>query len=327
MKAMTANDTCYSTIKSGWAKVFNTDGLSRDRIDVDEARGAFAFNIEKRQSYDEDGNALAGHFHLRRDTDGAFIPCPAVGSKFEPVQHGDVFDFIVKEIMPEIPDMKLETVGTIHGAGTGIVSATVGREFSVRGDKSPQETRLFFLNPCGRGSLVLGFNHVRLFCENRIAAARRDARKDGFTVRHTSGANIYAKAALTVIREQAKIAQTTRGRIERLGNTPITRAMLDEAMERIYPNRFERGSAAHTAIENKREEVMFQFEGGDTAQSIKDDTAWKLFNAFTYPIFNPERMERRMDRAQIAYAGAVGSRAAKVNRILDTVERITVFAA
>ena len=322
MKAMTANDTCFSTMKGHWASVFNTDGLERDHIDIEEARSALDFKIEKHPSYDAHGNELAGHFHLRRDTDDAFIPCPAVGAKFQPVQHLEVFDYICNKIMPEVPDMKLETVGTLHGAGTGLVTATVGDKFSINGDDSPHTMRLLFSNPCGRGSLVLGFTSVRIFCQNCIAAARKEARKDGFFVRHTSGAGLYVEAAVQSIAAQMRMAQALRARCERLAGLPVNKATLAKALDRIYPQRFEQGTPAFGHIEQIRHEVEFQFDGGATAQTMKGDTAWKLFNSFTYPVFNPEKLGTRMDLAEVAYNGSLGSRANKVTHILNTIEEL-----
>lgn len=322
MKAMTANDTCYSTVRGKWAGVFNTDGLERDHIDIAEARAALDFKIEKRPSYDANGNALPGHFHLRRDTDDAFIPCPGVGEKFQPVQHLDVFDYIVNDIMPHVPGMRLETVGTIHGAGTGLVTATVGDAFSIRGDDSPHRARLLFSNPCGRGSLVIGFTNVRIFCQNCIAAARKEARKDGYSVRHTRGAGILVQAAVHSIAVQARTAEALRGRCEWLAGIPVSASHLRRSLDRIYPLRFEEGTPARGRIERARREVAFQFEQGETARTMRADTAWKLFNAFTYPVFNPDRLGPRMDLAEVAYKGALGDRADKVTRIFAAVEEI-----
>ena len=325
MKAMTANDTCFSTLKKGrYSSVFNTDGREREVIDVAEARTAFDFRIEKHQSFDENGNALPGHFHLRRDTDGAFIPTGAIGDRFVPVQHLDVFDYIVNKVMPEVPQMKLETVGTLYGAGTGIVTATMGDEFRLPGDDSPQRNRLFFANPCGRGSLVIGFTSVRVFCQNCIAAARRDVRgsETGFAIRHTAGAGLNVQAALDTIRSQAHAAERLRSRCEWLTRLSVTGATLQRALDAIHPLRFDEGTPARGRIEAKREAVVRQFEGGETALTMKGDTAWKLFNAFTYPIFNPERTSERNDLADISYRGQLGGLAGRVESILSTVERI-----
>ena len=74
-------------------------------------------------------------------------------------------------------------------------------------------------------------------------------------------------------------------------------------------------------------EVMKQFEEGETAQTIEGDTAWKLFNAFTYPIFNPTSTKMTVDAAEVAYTGAVGNRAQKVSKIFNVVYNETMRMA
>ena len=320
MKALTANDTCYSTS----SLFFASDGVLRPSLDIDEVRSALDFNIEKRPSYDETGRVIPGHFHLRRDTDNAIIPCPAVGQKFTPVQHLSVFDYIVNKVMPEVPQMRLETAGTIYGAGTGLVTATMGDAFRLPGDESPHRQRLLFSNPCGRGSLVIGFTSVRVFCQNCIAAARREARHGagGFVVRHTSGADISVRAAVDAIVAQVCAAERLRRRCEWLTSRSVGLDTLRRALDEIHPLRHEVGTPARGRIEAKRDAVVAQFEGGETAQTMKGDTAWKLFNAFTYPIFNPARASERSDLADVAYTGQLGGKAGRVMEIFETIERL-----
>ena len=86
----------------------------------------------------------------------------------------------------------------------------------------------------------------------------------------------------------------------------------------------EEGTVGFTKTENRRAEVMAQFESGETAQTIQGDTAWKLFNAFTYPIYNPSTTRKTVDAAEVAYTGAVGARAQKVTKIFNTIVEETM---
>lgn len=326
MIAMTATDKC-SAIK-GLNKCFNTDGVERDFLDPAEVRENLNFTIEKCPSYDAVGRKIHGHFHLLRSDTGAFIPSAGIGNKFTPVQHVDVFDYITDEIMPKIPEMKLEAVGTLHGCGTGIVMAKIGEEFSIRGDNSPNSTRLFFSNPCnGYGSLIIGFTTVRLWCQNQIPAAVRQAGKDGFQIRHTKNAELYVGDALKVIYASIEKAREIRRKSDVLAKVNVDQAFIKRVMDSVYPFSHEEETRGFTMTQNRRNEVMEQFEGGETAQSIEGDTAWKLFNSFTYPIYNPKTMGKTMDQAEIAYQGALGLRGEKVARIFDTVYNATMRAA
>lgn len=321
MKAMTPQDRSFSTIKGRLAAVFNTDGVPRDYIDPEEARSAFDFEIIKKQSFDEMGRKIPGHYHLVRQDTNAIIPSAGIGEKFVPVQHYSVYDYICNDIMPKVPEMQLETVGTIHGCGTGIVTAKMGEDFHISGDESPSQMRLIFSNPCnGLGSLIIGFTTVRLFCQNQIAAARRSAMKnDGFAIQHTKNAELYVGSAVKSIQCQILAAQEIRRRSERLAKVEVDSTFVNNMLGRIYPFRYEPDTAGYTRNENLRGEVLAQFEGGETAMSINGNTAWKLFNSFTFPIFNPPRLGQRMDMAEIAYTGAVGQRAERVTKIFNTI--------
>jgi len=324
MIAKTMNDGGYTTVKP------NLLGFAeRDVIDVEEARRAFDFRIAKCPSYNSRGEILDGVFHLERGDTGDQIPTWGIGSKFEPVQHSDVFDMIINNVMPAVPDMRLETVGTLYGSGTGFVSAKMGDSFSLPGDTSPNNMRLTFINPCGRGSLILGFTSVRVFCQNCIRAAQRDMGNHGaFVVRHTVNAVFAVQGALTAIAAQAEEAAVLRARSERLARVSVVQRHIDAALDRVYPLDEAKMSAPSLAYNRAaREEVEFQFAAGPTAQTFTEDNGWKLLNAFTYPVFNPLRMKKNTDIADVAFKGQFGQRAEKVTRMLEAVEGVVLAAA
>lgn len=328
MIAITENDKCFST--KGLARIFNTDGVEREHLDPIEVRSAFDFNIVKKPSFDVEGRPIPGHFHLVRDDNNSFIPSAGIGTKFAPVQHFDVYDYICNKVMPKVPEMELETVGTIHGGGTGLVMAKIGDPFAIQGDDSPNTMRLMFSNPCnGYGSLIIGFTNVRLWCQNQIPVALRQAKADGFQIRHTKNAGLYVGSALEVIYASIEKAREIRRKSEGLAKVKVDAAFIKRVMDSIYPfkDEVEKGTIGYTKTENRRAEVMNQFESGDTAQTIQGDTAWKLFNAFTYPIYNPSATKKTVDAAEVAYTGAVGARADRVSRIFNTVYNETMRMA
>lgn len=326
MKALTGTDRCFSTVDGRLSSVFNTDGIRRSEIDPDEARSAFDFDVERHPSYDERGVRIPGQYHLVKSTDFSFIPSCGVGERYTPIQHRDVYDFIVRELMPKVPDLRLETVGTLYGCGTGIVIATIGDEFRLPGDESPQRKRLFFSNPCnGRGSLVLGTAMVRTYCQNQLAASVSDAWRGGdrFVVQHTRNANFHIQGALRALDTQIKALDDLCERARRLAKIHTAGALLKRVLDRIYPTgRFEVGSGAETRIRNQRDDVIEQFEMGETAMSMSvAKTAWTVFNALTFPVFNPRTVTSRTDDADIAYGGLLGSRAQRISKWFAIVER------
>jgi hypothetical protein len=320
MIAIHPNDICLST-NDVINPAFNTDGKRRTELTVEEARTALDFNIVKCPTYDRDGRRIPSLYHLQKDTDQSFIPCTGVGEKFTPVQHRDIFDYIATKVMPQVPDLKLELCGTIHGGGVGLIAAQFGDTFSLPGDKSPNKMRLFFSNPSnGTGSLTLGFTTVRVVCENTLRAATREAKADGWTIRHTQSAPELTKNAVKAVQAQAVAALEMKRRSERLARIGVGRADIEKCLDAIYPVEGLPDGFARTRLLNIRDAVMEQFESGATAQTMTDDTAWKLFNSFTYPVFNPERLPKNKDRAEIQYRSMVGETGDKVLRMFEAIE-------
>ncbi len=327
MIAIQSSDKCFSTALNGH-NPFNTDHKERTTLSVEEAATALDFDIVKNPCYDEGGRKVPGVYHLRRtDTDG-FIHGGGVGDKFVPVQHRDVFKYITEKVMPKVPEMKLEMCGTIQGGAVGLIAAKFGDTFTIPGDTSEQNLRLFFANPCnGRGSLTVGFTHVRVICQNTLVAATREAKGDGWTIRHTQGANVRVDAALNQIHAQAAAALEMKARAEELARIGVDSATVAACLDRVFPLfGLPENCIQRTRLVQMRDTVMEQFEGGATAQTMKADTAWKLFNAFSYPVFNPVEAGRRIssktDKAQIAFKGMTGGTGRAVRELFETVESV-----
>lgn len=327
MKAITKKDICFSTVLGN--SLFNTDGVERSTISIEEGRSAIDFEIHKKQSYHYDPvageiEAIPHHFHLVRDTDGTMLDAPSVGDQFVPVNHRDIYDFITKEIMTEFPDTKIEIVGTIHGLSTGVISLDFGGLFSIRGDESPSKMRMLYANPCnGTGRLVMGFHTVRIACQNTLVAAIRQASSSGWRIKHTKGAEIHSKEAVAQVCQAAKAAVEMKRRSEILASIGVDSDTMKRALEAIYPSKgLEEGSPMARRIENLREQVLHQFEGGATAQTFKEKNAWMLFNSFSYPVFNEPKITRKTDKAQVAYLGMVGNRGEEVLGMFNTIEKI-----
>lgn len=320
MKEMLANDKCFAA--KGSCPAFSSDGQLRDEIDIEEARTAFDFDIEKHKCYTQDGREIGGVMHLRRTDDNGIIPTRGLGKEFTPVQHHELFNYVVDEIMPKVPEFRLETVGTLNGGGTGIIMGSFGDKFKIHGDKSPYANRLFIMNPNGKSSVVMGFTNVRLWCQNQLLAAVSSAGKSGFRVFHTKNAELVLDHAMDEIANQVAVAQQIRYREERLASIPAGERELNTMLNLLYPlNRFEEGSRGWTRMLNQRQAVIEQFTTGKTAEEFTEDSALKLFQSITYPIHNPTSIGKETDLAHITLSNTDGSRAARVARIFNQVEQ------
>lgn len=329
-KGILANDTCYSTIKHKVGNAFNTDHEERDTIDLDLARKAFDFEILKKQSCTEDGRPLPKNWHLRRSDDDSIIPTRGLGDEFQPIQHMQLFDCVAKDILPELErtkGAKLEVCGTMNGGGTAVMSIKIGDTFGITGDKSGHESRLFFFNPNGKSSVIVGMTNVRLFCENQLTAAvttATDSAKSGNGIRvyHTKSADIKLDRAMETIYQQLQLTEALKRREERLAQIQATDANLQHLLDKLIPmGKAEVGSREYTMRMNKRQAISYQWYEGETAQTFETRSAACLLNAFTYDQFNPRSIGAGTDLAQITYSGTVGSRANRVDYILNATER------
>ena len=97
------------------------------------------------------------------------------------------------------------------------------------------------------------------------------------------------------------------------------KSFLDEMINKIHPFTYKQGTPGYTRQFNVRSEVMSQYYGGEVAMSFNGNTAWKVYNAFTYPIFNPVSLGRNMDYADIFYSCMIGGKRHLLKRIFTTV--------
>lgn len=330
MKGILSSDVCFSTIKHKVGQAFNTDGIDRDTIDLGEARKIFDFEIKKFGSFTEDGRALPKTFHLRRGDNDQIIPTRGLGQEFKPIQHLEVFDYLCNDIVPEMErlgkNVEFETVGTMNNGGTGIAMMKINENFNISGDMSPHETRLFWFNPNGKDSMLLGSTNVRLWCQNQLPAAIGSAKKaakhgNGMRVSHTTHCSARVQEAVATIFDRLYDADLMFKREQRLAELKATEANLMHLLNRFIPmNGVEPGTRGYTIRQNKRAEIVYQWHEGDTAKSFDGDSGAKLFNCFSYVTYNPSSIGVETDLAAITYSGTAGSRGQKVVEIFRAVE-------
>lgn len=339
--AMTKNDKGISTASS----YFTHNGEIAEKIDFAEARSILDFEVvtepifrptgtvvskDGKHTYEVHGEQVPEIYNLVRTDTHDILPIgKSVGREFTPVNHTEMFDFLRDKILPEMPELALETVATMYGGASSLITADFGDGFRLPNDQSEHRTRIIFSNPMGRGSLVLGFTNIRVVCQNTLRAARREVMHsaDGFKVHHSTNVQAIVEKALDSIHKQVVDAKSLREMQTVLATTQVNSEQVRNVLDAVYPlTKFDKGSSGYTRAENTREEVMQQFEGGETAQTMDGKTAWSLFNSFTYPIFNPKKLSARIDKAELAYSGMIGNRADKVSDIFakvwdETVER------
>ena len=113
----------------------------------------------------------------------------------------------------------------------------------------------------------------------------------------------------------------------RLAEIGVDKSAFERCLDAVYPlGKLDPESKAYARMKSARELVLAEFESGKTAQTMSEKTGWTAFNAFTYPIFNPEKPKKQIDMADIQIRGMNGTKASRVGDIFEKVERALVAA-
>lgn len=283
-------DKGISTIKSSY---FNKDGKEHQTISAAEAEDIFNFTISKEQSYRANGTKIPGQFHLvRRDPGiendvGIPVGFTGVGREFDvTVQPMHALQFITKEIMPEVPDLSIETVATLNNGATSFVNFKFGDNWDIPGDDSEHETRLLYMNPFTKGASKLLSHSVRIVCMNTLKMAEDTG--TGFRIAHTANSRYYTQAALESIKTEICQANELKEKSFKLADCKITSKNIKTILDKLYPLKNENKEAGR--MFNLRAKIMEQFEND---KSFKEQNAWSFLNAITFVNCHPNLTKLR----------------------------------
>lgn len=290
---MTNRDNGISTIAGS---CFNADGQLHTEISADQAHEILDFTIEKvpvSRPVADGYETVPGQYCLVRkdsdDDDGVVVGVSGVGEQFDvAAQPGKVLDFFLENIMPQVPELKIETVASVYNGATSFVNFHYGDGYEFKNDSSPQYTNILFMNPLTRGRLCLLSHTIRVVCQNTLRAARQTG--TGFTINHSSRAGFYVNAALEALKIQLDEAEQLKKLSIKLDSMHITGKNIQTILDRIYPVKKTKKGEDSTRMLNIREDVMRQFE---TDKSFKAKTAWAFLNAMTFKQEHPKMTERR----------------------------------
>jgi hypothetical protein len=300
---------------------FNKDRKAHESITPEQARGILDFQIEKVPVSRQVGNRwekVPGQYCLVRkdntDDEGIQVGLGCVGEQFEvAAQPTQVLDFFLEHIMPEVPELKIETVASVFDGATTFVNFHYGDGYEFKNDSSPQYTNILFMNPLTRGRLCLLSHTIRVICQNTLRYARQTG--TGFTINHTRNGEFYVKAALEAIGIQLKKAASLKELSIKLDSMLITSKNIGKILDEIYPVKKTKKGEESTRMLNIRNDVLAQFE---TDSSFKAKTAWAFLNAMTYKQEHP-KMTANRDPMRIGTDNLFGGRAEMKAQMLNAV--------
>lgn len=306
---------------------FNICGGTRDRISDADALKIVDFTVEKEQSCRPDGTPVPHQFHLvRKDfksDPGIIIGAHGVGDQFTATQPRDAVKFILKDIMPQVPGMHLETVAVHRDGSDTFANFAIGDSYSIKGDTSENKTRLLYVNPLTLGSIKLLSHTIRVVCENTLAMAQNTG--TGFSIYHSTNCQFYVDAALKSIEQELVAMQEMKEITFKLADCRITSKNIKNILDKIYPiKKNKKGELAGRNL-NMQNQVMTQFESDST---FKVKNAWAFLNAMTYGVEHPQKFTATRTPISVGFDNLVGGRRLTKSKMLDaTMKELGLVAA
>lgn len=299
------------------SSAFNTDNVERTSISNEEALKVFDFKIEKEQDFRPNGTPIKDHYHLiRRDNpahEGVVIG-NGVGREFNvDSQPIDALRFMIEQILPAVPNLKIETVAATRDGATTFANFQFGTPWKLKNDQSEQITRLMYINPLCQGSIKILSHQLRIACMNTLKRAEQVG--TGFKIPHTINSKLYVDAALGAIQKELISAKELEDTIITLDNIKISSQNVADILDGVYPIRKNKKDEDCTRTKNIREAVISRFESDNT---FTDKTAWAFLNAMTYGIQHP-KMTGKRDLGKIEIENIYGTRADTKAKMLNAV--------
>lgn len=206
-----------------------------------------------------------------RSSDGQVLGI--VGDRYKVIQNSEAFSF-TDDIIGG--DVRYETAGSLNG-GKKIWLLAKLPETEIAGDKT--EPFMCFSNTHdGSGAIRVCMTPVRVVCSNTLNLALDTARRS-WSVRHTGDlqskmheARICLQMANAYMGELAKEA-------DRLANTTVTRAQLDQILEELFPVEESSSQREKENVKKLKDEFMVCYFAPDILKFR--GTAWGAVNAMS----------------------------------------------
>jgi phage/plasmid-like protein (TIGR03299 family) len=246
------------------------------------------------------GRVVPNRFALQRDTDNKVLA--VVGSKYQPVQNEEAFEFFKR--FTEAGHMKMETAGSLQDGKFVWGLARIDQTFKVGGPKSKDEIENFLLlvSPFKESrSLMAMYTSVRVVCWNTLSAAlgqnlvagKKQAQegRQVFRMPHSMKFNDETKAkaelALGLATEQIVEFKAITNLLAKTRLAPAAATEFFFKVMRLDDDKVaalqDKEDPAKTPILLAKFEEALQFAPGH-AMGSAEGTYWGALNAVTYVV-------------------------------------------
>lgn len=236
------------------------------------------WRVERAPLYAGDSKKpIEGFAALQRSSDGKVLDI--VGSRYNPVQNADVFEFF-KEFT-DAGKATMETAGSLHGGRYVWALANLGASFQLAGGDRVNGY-LLVASPHMQGkTLIIKFTTVRVVCNNTLTLALR-AGGTSWRMNHTrsfdSISQSEAKDALGIAREQMSEFEKTAKTLKKM---KLDREKIIEVLAMTFqPDADTVDLLEDSDLLNMKMKVLLDVN--ENAPGADAGTGWGLLNAVTY---------------------------------------------
>ena len=281
-------------------------------ITPEQARAILDYDIVKEASCRPNGEVIEGQFHLVRPDHDVVIG-DAVGSDFTADNNAKVFDYIMKDIVPAVPGMKIITVATCYSGATAFVDFQIGDTYKLPNDNSPQTKNLLFANAITKTSVSIGSHAQRILCCNTLRIAMKQTQ---FKVSHTKSMMNTIYCDLDSIKKELEQNEFILEAETFLANKMVTDKEVKSILDLVYPlDGKEKKALTHAT--NLREATLARFENNER-EGFTNHTYWSLYNAIGYNLSHKKTTANR-DGAFVELNQMAGLNAQKNGEIFTNI--------
>lgn len=281
-------------------------------ITPEQARAILDYDIIKEASCRPNGEVIEGQFHLVRPDHDVVIG-DAVGSDFTADNNAKVFDYIMANIVPNVPNMKIITAATCYSGATAFVDFQIGDTYQLPNDNSPQTKNLLFANATTKSSVSIGSHAQRILCCNTLRIAMKQTQ---FKVSHTKSMMSTIYCDLDSIRKELEQNEIIMESEQFLASKLITPDKVKSILDMVYPiEGKEKKALTHTT--NLRDTTLARFENNEQ-EGFTNHTYWSLYNAIGYNLSHKKTTTNR-DGAFVELNQMVGLNAQKNGEIFTNI--------
>ena len=281
--------------------------VQQDPVTIEQVKEIFNWDIEKRPLYyiDNGTNVKVDAYTLiRKDTNHVLVD--HVGNKFEAESNLKMAEIVENGILKAFPDLKIEGVGTLFNSQVSFIQLKA-KEFQVNGDKSPSFNRCMYVNPIGLGAYKALVHNERVVCANtlRVAESEGKANKSLKKFSHLKGAFTKVNIYMEELAEQWLMLDKHIEKLNILAKAKTNSEFIAEFLKTVYPQNSGMSDVAIKHNQEKRQEIIHQF---NKDQDLDQDTAFSrygLLQAFTYVI---DHEQLRKDRSKVVWDNIAGIR-------------------